>query len=90
MGFTDEAEIYAQGKTVQTAVGPLPTSPLLDRSWQKARERGPAKVKPDPKRFNRFQRRLYRNSYGIYPSTFFAPLSRSLCVCICVGCVIQE
>lgn len=63
--FKDWAEINPQDKTVQTAIGALPISPLLDPSWQKARQRGPKKAKPPPTmNMSRVRRNLYNNPYG--------------------------
>lgn len=63
-GFTDWAEINAQEKTIETAIGVLPIPPLLDASWRARTERGNPKPKPDPKEISRIQRKLYRNPYA--------------------------
>lgn len=65
LGFTDWTEVNDQEKTVTTAVGDLPISPLLDPSWRQARERGaPKKIPPSPREMSRVQRKLYTNTYA--------------------------
>lgn len=63
-GFTDWAEVDAQEKTIETAIGALPISPLLDASWRDRRKRGEPKPKPNLLKISRFQKRLYRNPYA--------------------------
>lgn len=58
------SEVNLDDKTIQTAAGNLPISPLLDSKWQEARQRKKTKARPDKKSHNRFQRQLRQNSYG--------------------------
>lgn len=58
------SELNHQTKTIETAVGALPISPLLDATWRKAREPR-RKKKPLPfEKMCRFQRRIKQNPYG--------------------------
>lgn len=63
--FGDKSSaIDHQNKTVKTAVGSLPISPLLDPAWRKARE---PRKKKQPRPFEkmlRFQKRTKQNPYG--------------------------
>lgn len=58
-------------KTIKTAVGSLPISPLLDPTWRKARKRIKKKPPPPFDRMPRFQRVLKRNAYGKRARTLF-------------------
>lgn len=62
--FDDQFQVNVDSKTIDTAVGSLPISPLLDPTWREARNRVTPKDRPDKSRFNRFQRQLYQNPYG--------------------------
>lgn len=53
-----------QNKTIKTAVGSLPISPLLDPTWRKARKPHKKKQPPPFKRMPRFQRNMKQNPYG--------------------------
>lgn len=57
-------------KTIKTAVGSLPISPLLDPTWRKARKRIKKKPPPPIDRMPRFQRNMKRNAYGKRARTF--------------------
>lgn len=63
-GYGDWSEINPDAKTIDTAVGPLPISPILDPSWQKARQRDRKKSEPKKTGLLRFQRRTRENPYG--------------------------
>lgn len=56
--------VNPHNKTIKTAVGSLPISPLLDPTWRKARKRTKKKPPPPVDRMPRFQRNLKRNAYG--------------------------
>lgn len=66
-------QINPENKTVTTAVGELPISPLMDPAFHEARQRF---TKPKPQRrehkLTKFQRQLARSPYGSapYPSVF--------------------
>lgn len=62
--FDDQFEVNVDEKTIATAAGPLPISPLLDPKWREARKRANAKARPDKSKLNRFQRQLYQNPFG--------------------------
>lgn len=58
-------EIDIAAKTVQTAVGPLPLSPIMDPSFHEARQRWRTpKPKPAAQGRQRWQRILARNPFG--------------------------
>lgn len=57
-------------KTIKTAAGSLPISPLLDPTWRKARKRIKKKPPPPFDRMPRFQRNMKRNAYGKRARTF--------------------
>lgn len=66
-GLGEDAEgkalqIDADAKTVTTAAGPLPISPLFDPDWMKSRRRQ-KKSDPGPT-VGRFRRKLANNPYG--------------------------
>lgn len=63
-GFGDWSEVNSNEKTIETAIGSLPLSPLLDSTWREARQRKKVKPLPDESKFTRFQRKLNRNPYG--------------------------
>lgn len=58
------SEVNLDDKTIQTAAGKLPISPLLDSTWVEARQRKKPKARPDKSAQNRFQRQLRQNPYG--------------------------
>lgn len=58
------SEVNLADRTIQTAAGNLPISPLLDPRWQEARQRKRTKARPDKNTHNRFQRQLRQNPYG--------------------------
>lgn len=58
------SEVNQDDKTIQTAAGNLPISPLLDSKWQEARQRKKTKARPDKNSHNRFQRQLRQNPYA--------------------------
>jgi hypothetical protein len=62
-------QINAESKTVTTAVGELPISPLMDPAFHEARLKF---TKPKPQRqehkLTKFQRQLARSPYGNAPS----------------------
>lgn len=58
------SEVNLDDKTIKTAAGNLPISPLLDPTWQEARQRKKTKARPDKNSHNRFQRQLRQNPYG--------------------------
>lgn len=58
------SEVNLYDKTIQTAAGKLPISPLVDSTWREARERKKTKARPDKNSHNRFQRQLRQNPYG--------------------------
>lgn len=58
------SEVNLDDKTIKTAAGNLPISPLLDSTWQEARQRKKTKARPDKNSHNRFQRQLRQNPYG--------------------------
>lgn len=58
------SEVNLDDKTIQTAAGKLPISPLLDSTWVEARQRKKPKARPDKSAHNRFQRQLHQNPYG--------------------------
>ncbi|KUI63071.1 hypothetical protein VP1G_10196 [Cytospora mali] len=62
--FDDLFEVDADEKTIDTAAGSLPISPLLDPKWREARARGKQKPLPDMSKLNRFQRKLYQNPFA--------------------------
>lgn len=62
--FDDQFEVNVDEKTIATAAGPLPISPLLDPKWREARKRANAKARPDKSKLNRFQRQLYQNPFA--------------------------
>lgn len=64
LGYGEWAEINFQEKTVKTAAGDLPISPLLDENWREARKRGKPKARPKPTEFARIQKKLHRDPYG--------------------------
>ncbi|KAJ4302067.1 hypothetical protein N0V88_002203 [Collariella sp. IMI 366227] len=70
-GLYSAVEIDPKKKTVTTAVGNLPISPLMDPSFHEARQRF-QKPKPKPAKSKypttKFQRKLARNPYG--PSAY--------------------
>lgn len=55
-------------KTVSTAVGDLPISPVMDPSWIKARRRQRKDAPTRPS--GRFRRKLGNNPYGAYSFDF--------------------
>lgn len=59
------SEVNLDDKTIKTAAGNLPISPLLDPTWKEARQRKKTKAVPDKKSHNRFQRQLRQNPYGM-------------------------
>lgn len=63
-GFGNWSELNPGEKTIETAVGSLPISPLLDPSWRQARQRKKTKRPADNKGQNRFRRRMEENPYG--------------------------
>lgn len=63
-GFDNWSEINPVAKTIDTAAGKLPISPLLDPSWRKARLRKKKKIPPPKALSVRFQRRTAENVYG--------------------------
>ncbi|ROV88655.1 hypothetical protein VMCG_10303 [Cytospora schulzeri] len=60
----DQFKVNLDEKTISTAAGPLPISPLLDPNWREARTRGNVKARPDKSKLNRFQRQLYQNPFA--------------------------
>lgn len=58
------AGINYHNKTIKTAVGSLPISPLLDPTWRKARKPHKKKKPPPVDRMPRFQRNMKRNPYA--------------------------
>lgn len=64
LGFDDWTEVDPKTKTIETAVGSLPISPLLDPTWREARQRKKEKLLPNRSKFNRFQRRVEESPYG--------------------------
>lgn len=58
------SEVNLDDKTIQTAAGNLPISPLVDSTWREARQRKKTKARPDKSLHNRFQRQLRQNPYG--------------------------
>lgn len=58
------SEVNLYDKTIETAAGKLPISPLVDSTWREARERKKTKARPDKNSHNRFQRQLRQNPYG--------------------------
>ncbi|KAK7749589.1 hypothetical protein SLS53_000165 [Cytospora paraplurivora] len=62
--FDDQFEVNVGNKTIDTAAGSLPISPLLDPTWREARNRVTPKERPDKSKLNRFQRSLYQNPYA--------------------------
>jgi hypothetical protein len=71
--FSKEAysniQIDPENKTVNTAAGELPVSPLMDPSFHEARQKS-TKAKPRRTEYKptKFQRHLARNPYGSPPS----------------------
>ena len=59
------SEVNLADKTIQTAAGNLPISPLVDSTWREARQRKKTKARPDKSSHNRFQRQLRQNPYGM-------------------------
>lgn len=65
LGYSDWAEVNAADKTIDTPIGPLPISPLLDPSWQAAKRRaGPKLQPPELSQMPRVQRQTYGNPYA--------------------------
>lgn len=63
--FDNEFEVNVNERTIATAAGPLPISPLLDPRWREARTRAHEKeARPHKSKLNRFQRQLYQNPFG--------------------------
>lgn len=62
--FDGPFEVNTDEKTINTAVGSLPLSPLLDPKWRAARARVKVKALPNKLKLNRFQRQLYQNPFG--------------------------
>lgn len=58
------SEVNLIDKTIHTAAGDLPISPLVDSTWREARQRKKTKARPDKAAHNRFQRQLRQNPYG--------------------------
>jgi hypothetical protein len=58
------SEVNLDDKTIQTPVGNLPISPLLNPKWREARQRKKTKPPPDKKNQNRLQRQVRENPYG--------------------------
>lgn len=58
------SEVNLVDKTIHTAAGDLPISPLVDSTWREARQRKKTKARPDKNAHNRFQRQLRQNPYG--------------------------
>lgn len=58
------SEVNIHDKTIETAAGKLPISPLVDSTWREARQRKHTKARPDKPAHNRFQRQLRQNPYG--------------------------
>lgn len=56
--------IDPKNKTINTAVGSLPISPLLDPTWRKARKIPKKKQPPPVDKMSRFQKNMKRNPYG--------------------------
>ena len=54
--------INAKSKTISTATGSLPISPVLDPAWMKARRR--QKKESPSKPMGRFRKKLANNPYG--------------------------
>lgn len=73
----DEApfEVDLVTKTVNTVVGPLPLSPLMDPSFHEARQRftKPKDPESSTSEKTKFRRLLERNPYGRLPLAFSAP-----------------
>jgi hypothetical protein len=69
-------QINPESKTVTTAVGELPISPLMDPAFHKARQKF---TKPKPQRqehkLTKFQRQLARSPYGNAP---YSPVTRHI------------
>lgn len=63
-GFDNWSEINTREKTVTTAAGQLPISPLLDPAWREARLRKKKKTPKANATHNRFQRRVEENIFG--------------------------
>lgn len=61
-----EADIDPADKTVQTAIGKLPVSPLMDPAFLEARERHktPKQADASKAKKSKFRRALDRNPYG--------------------------
>ncbi|KAJ0108072.1 hypothetical protein J7T55_007191 [Diaporthe amygdali] len=58
------SEVNVIDKTIETAAGKLPISPLVDSTWREARQRRKTKARPDKATHNRFQRQLRQNPYA--------------------------
>ncbi|KAI3400901.1 hypothetical protein diail_1592 [Diaporthe ilicicola] len=58
------SEVDLDNKTIKTAAGDLPISPLVDSTWREARQRAKTKARPDKASHNRFQRQLRQNPYA--------------------------
>lgn len=63
-GFDNWSEINKSRKTIKTAAGSLPISPLLDPAWREARQRKKKKIPQKEAKHNRFQRRMMENPFG--------------------------
>lgn len=64
LGFDDWSEVNTRDKTIKTAAGQLPISPLLDPAWREARQRKQKKLTQAEATHNRFQRKLMDNVFG--------------------------
>lgn len=61
--YGDEVEIKPETKTVSTASGELPMSPLFDPNWIKARRRVKKEEPSIPS--GRFRKKLAKNPFGM-------------------------
>ena len=61
-------KIDAEAKTIATAAGDLPISPIFDPAWMQAR-RKTAKAAPGPP-LGRFRRKLANNPFGMTSSIY--------------------
>ncbi|PSR87098.1 hypothetical protein BD289DRAFT_243718 [Coniella lustricola] len=64
LGYDDWAEIDPKTKTIKTAAGALPISPLLNPDWRKARGRHRGKPPPNKEQYHRFQRQMENNPFA--------------------------
>ncbi|KAH7309545.1 Alpha/Beta hydrolase protein [Stachybotrys elegans] len=68
-GFGDDAygkalKLDAETKTIKTAVGSLPISPIQDPSWMRARRKLREKKLPHQQRMGRFNKKLASNPFA--------------------------